>query len=136
MRTVIQTLAGAAQFTGTAGAGLVTFADLPLPANSEDEGPVVVNIALENLQAEQIPTVDCFFKVASEALTTTQRITVRTLAASRGFSLAGCRIAVPRFVTSTPTIFVPWELVLITTGKALVASFVVSYQLGSAIQGG
>jgi hypothetical protein len=133
MLTIVQTLADANQFTGTGSAGYVDFSQIPIPPGSPDKVPVVTSISLENIAAEQIPTVDCFFVRPGEALTTTERITVRNVTANTGFSLAGCRIPVPILVVSSPTIFTPWPLVLVTTGKTLTASFVVSFQLGQAI---
>lgn len=135
MITVIQTPDAGDDFTGTGVAGLVTFVDLPIPANNPDLVPICTIIALENLLAEAIPTVDCFFVRPGQPLTTTQRVTVRNVVDNRGFSLAGCRIPIPGFVRGSAGVFTPWPLVLITTGKALIASFVVSYQLGKAIEG-
>lgn len=138
MITSIQTLTGGTQFTGTVDAGLVTFADLTIPEDSADLVAIVTTIALENRRAQSITTVDCFFVRPGETIaTTTQRVTVVNLnAGSEGFSQAGCRIAVPGFVRGFPNVFTPWPLVLVTTGKTLIASFVVSYQLGKAVQGG
>lgn len=139
MITVIQTRTAALQFLGTAaGGGFVDFTDLPLPSNSPDIVPIITTIALENRRAESITTVDCFFVNPTEPIaTTTERITVRDLnAGSEGFSLAGCRIPVPRFVAGVPGVFTPWPLILVTTGKGLIASFVVSYQLGKAVESG
>ncbi len=132
MRTTTQTREDANQFDGTDGQGLVSFGDLPLPPG-EAIVAIVNAIALENNGAEDIPTVDCFFRPASEPNTTTQRITVRRLTpespnGSQGFSLAGCRIPVPKESDGTP-----WSLVLITTGKAATASLVVSYESGKAL---
>ncbi len=132
MRTSIQTRTTTDQFDGSAGQGLVDFADLPIPAG-ESVVPIVTAIALENNGAEDIPTIDCFFKPAAASLSTTERITVRRLTptsanGSQGFSLAGCRIPVPKASDGTP-----WVLVLVTTGKTLGASLVVSYESGRAL---
>lgn len=132
MKTVIQPLAGAVNFDGTAGRGLITFTDLALTVNSENQVPVLVGVGLET-RGVSVLTIDCFLKVAADGVTTFNRITVRTLAAQNGFALHGCYIPVPRLVVGALGVFTPWELILITTGKTANANFVASYQIGPSL---
>lgn len=142
MITIVQTPDAGTQFNGAGTAGFIDFSQVPIPPGQPDVVPIVTAIALENNAAEQIHLVDCFFVRPGETIaTTTQRVTVRREADNEGFSLAGCRIPVPGVVvtespSAPPTVFTPWPLVLVTTGKTAVASFIVSFQLGKAINGG
>lgn len=128
MRTLIQTVAGAAQFTGAGNAGFLDFADLgPLTRMDPQIHPIITNIAVENLFAEDL-VLDCFLLAPGEdPATSTVRITIdrETIA---GFSKGGCRISVPCNAAR-----LPWTLRLVTTGKTQSATLVVSYDLGSAI---
>ena len=125
---VIQTAVGAAQFTGLAGAGLVTFSGLPVPADNPDAAVMVQTIALET--EEQIPEFFCRFLGPGEALSSLVRVTViRPLdagspTATQGFSKLGCGLYVPK----APTGF--YSLVLTTVGKTLDATFTVEYTTG------
>lgn len=130
MITRAQTLAGATPFTGMAAAGLFDFLDLPLQGDSEDQVPVIVGIAYDNDAAEQIE-VNCFLKPPGDALTTTRRYNVYRETATIGFSKMGCYIPVPRTLVGVAG-FVPWQAILITTGKAATGSFVISYRVGAA----
>lgn len=131
MKTVIQPLAGAVQFTGLANAGLVTFSDLALTADMENQVPILIGVGLET-RGVAVGTIDCFLMVAGEALTTFNRITIRTLSTENGFALQGCHIPVPRVVIGSPG-FTPWHLVLITTGKTAQANFVASFEVGPSL---
>lgn len=139
MKTETQTPAAATQFTGVAGAGLISFAGVTLPAGDIDVTVIILGVALETNGAV-IPTIDCFLFPPSATLTTTQRYTIRRLnatenAAASGFSLVGCHIPVPRFIRGAAGLEL-WNLALITTGKDAVASLVVSYDLGKVLPEG
>lgn len=126
---VEQTVTAGNQFTGTAGAGLVTFTNLPVPADNPDAAVVVETIALET--DERIPELFCRFLAPGVALASLRRVTViRPLNAgaaepTQGFSKLGCGIYVPR--TSSGALY---SLVLTTTGKTQDAVFTVEYSTG------
>ncbi len=126
MQTVIQTPAAGAQFTGLAGAGLEDFLSLPISGN--DERPIIQNVALKWTDDAALPIAfDCFLQ--NPAGTATERITIIRLIGANvteGFSKAGCRIVVP------VTAGVPWLLTLVTVGKTVLASFIVSFSKGLA----
>ncbi len=127
MLTVIQTPAAGTDFTGVVGAGLVDFLDLPISGN--DERPILQNVALKWTDGGALPTlINCYLQ--NPAGTSTERILIVRLTGAditEGFSKAGCRIVVP--VNSTG---VPWLLELHTTGKSVLASFIVSFSKGWA----
>lgn len=131
MITIIQTPANGTQFTGVAGAGLITFTDLGLPPD-QDVLPIIHSICLENRGVETLTTIECFLMFPGDTVASSTRVqTIRRLAAESGFSLVGCAIPVPRVVDGLANI-VPWSLILTTTGKTAAASFVVSFDKGRA----
>ena len=129
MQTVIQTPAAAGtDFNGTAPLqGLVDFLDLPISGN--DERPIIQNVALKWTDGGALPTtINCFLQ--NPAGSATERLTIVRLSGAdvtEGFSKLGCRIVVP--VNSSG---VPWLLTLVTTGKSVNASFIVSFSKGFA----
>ncbi len=129
MLTVIQTPAAAGtDFNGTAPLrGLVDFLDLPISGN--DERPIIQNVALKWTDGGALPSeINCFLQ--NPAGTATERLTIVRLTGAdvtEGFSKLGCRIVVPVNATG-----VPWLLTLITTGKSVDASFIVSFSKGWA----
>lgn len=130
MLTRIQTLAAAIAFDGTAGQGLVDFLDVPLVGLNDDVVPVIVGVSYDNNIAESIG-LNCFLKPAADSLTTTRRYVVFRSTSSTGFGRMGCYIPVPRSIVGAAG-FVPWQLVLLSTGKTLEGSLIVSYRAGTA----
>ncbi len=124
----------ASAFNG-AGLGLVTFDDLPLPpakaagVEAGDITPIITNIALQGDDVTTVPVIDCFLRRVGGV--STEQIKVRRITVETGFTLAGCRIPVPRdFATA---VGVPWELVLITTGQGISMSWVISFRVGQSV---
>lgn len=139
MYTIEQPVAGATQYDGTAGRGLVTFSDLNLPDNDFTTIAYVTIVALEAPISQSIG-IDCFLMYPGETpATTLRRVTILRPQASGasspqpGFSKGGCMIPVPRRTDASP--FATWQLVLITTGKSADCNFVVSYTRGPAPPG-
>lgn len=128
MITVTQTVVGAAQFTGAGVLGFVDFATiLPLPPSSDqDLIPIVDNVAL-NGNGVATMDINCFL---ARDLTTvpTERLIILNTTAVTGFSNLGCKLGVPKLLT--PNTFTPWKLFLITVGKTVTASLIVSCHLG------
>lgn len=127
MITVIQTLAGAVDYNGTAPfGGLIDF-DVVWPTADDDRG---VYYIIENIELRGGGTydVDCFIQFPGGAAT--ERLTIRNETGLTGFTNLGCRIVVPNAtvqgVGASPTVD-PWQLTLITTGKTTDASFIVSF---------
>jgi hypothetical protein len=131
--TIVQTLAGAAQFDGTAGAGLFDFSELDLPVAQGDICPVLTAISYDCQNAESIP-ISCFLRPSSEANNTTVRRVIfeaaagLTLPTAPGFAYDGCRVFVPRSIV--PGGFDPWVLVVMTTTKTAEASVTLSFTQG------
>ncbi len=125
MITVVQTVAGASQFTGLAGAGLIDFAELALAG--EGESGIVYNLALKWTDGGAVAgtTINCFFQRPAGGAT--ERLQVTSLVDTAGFELAGCRIIVPR---EFPGLGAIWPLQLITTGKTVDASLIISFGKG------
>lgn len=128
MITVTQTVAGAGQFTGAGVLGFIDFTTLlPLPPTSDrDLIPIIDNIAL-NGNGVGLMDVNCF--LARDLLTVpTERLIILNTTGVTGFSDLGCKLGVPKLLA--PSVFSPWRLFLITVGKAVDASFIVSCHLG------
>ena len=128
MITVVQTPLAGTDFDGTAGNGLVDFLDLAI--QGDDERPILKNVALKWTDGGALPTeINCFLQLPGG--TATERLLIIRLVGAtlaEGFSNIGCRMVVPIIKSSG----VPWELTLITTGKAVLASFIASYAKGWA----
>lgn len=126
----IQTVTAGNSFDGTAGAGLfdwtaATSSDLPLPVDSNVR-PTILSLAVE-CDAD-VPTLFCRFQRVGEAITSLNRITIRRPStAARGFSLAGCKLQVPREDDG-----LAWLLVLTSGILTADATFVVDYVLGGS----
>lgn len=131
MITIIQTVDGVTNFSGTGTDGLILFeSSIPLPANSPDIVPVLTNVALQGDDLATITIINCFLQ--RQTGTATERIPIRRIVGATGFTKAGCRIPVPRDRTNG---FLPWQLQLITTGKSVTASLIVSFEAGMAVVG-
>jgi len=128
MRTIVQTVAAAAQFTGAGVLGFIDFATiLPLSQTSDqDLIPIIDNIAL-NGDGVGVMDVNCF--LARDLVTVpTERLIILNTTAVTGFSDLGCKLGVPKMLVGA--VLNPWKLFLITAGKAVDASFIVSCHLG------
>ena len=108
-----------------AGAGLIDFAELALAG--EGESGMVYNLALKWTDGGAVAgtTINCFFQRPAGGAT--ERLQVTSLVDTAGFELAGCRIIVPR---EFPGLGAIWPLQLITTGKTVDASLIISFGKG------
>lgn len=134
MQTIVQPQPAAGQFDGlTAATGLVEFTtDLGPPSRSTPEiHPIITSIALENAFLESL-LFDCFLLGPGAAIGSLTRETVRRETAA-GFSSGGCRIVVPR--NSPDDADGWWTLRLVTPVLVQPATFVVTWGMGSAIDG-
>ena len=86
-------------------------------------------LSLQGDDVQTVPVIDCFLRRVGGVAT--EQIKVRRITVETGFSLAGCRIPVPRDFTTAAGI--PWELALITTGLGFSMTFTVSYRLGQSV---
>jgi hypothetical protein len=128
MITVVQSVADAVQFDGTAGAGLIDFMSFTAAAAGWSDPtvfPVVQSITLHTSGSSF--SIDCFLKPDAEPITTRQRHTiVNPSTVAPGFSLVGCNVYVPRTIDGVPG-STPWNLVLISTGKTQTADLIVTF---------
>jgi hypothetical protein len=107
--------------------GLISFAnELSLPNDNIDIVPVVTAVALQGDDAATVGTIDC--TIFDPAGLATDQIKVRFLSGETGFSLAGCRIPIPRNDDGTI-----WQMRLITTGKSVAMSWIVAVEKGMAV---
>ncbi len=141
MLTVIQTPAAGTDFDGltggVTGTGLIDFSELDELEEGPNIVPIITGISLDNNGNADTMLVNCFLKPAADALTTTRRKTIRRPALEISqFNIDGCKIYVPREVATFPLILTPWTLILITTGKTALASWVVSMTTGPIPGGG
>ena len=132
MITVITTLLGASDFDGLLSTtGLVDFdAIAPISDSDQDLTYIIDNLELRGDNATTF-AYDCFLQ--RSGATATQRYTIRE-ETEVGFSLLGCKIAVPKTfqITSTPNVRTvdPWQLLLTSSGKTVDASLLVTFHVG------
>ncbi|KKL59215.1 hypothetical protein LCGC14_2217580, partial [marine sediment metagenome] len=94
MELLVETLAGATEFDGTAGRGLVTFSDLALPADLNTK-PRILTISVDTGDtAITMPRIIC--QITRPGGVACARILIRDITVKNGFALAGCAIPVPR----------------------------------------
>lgn len=121
MELLVETLAGAIAFDGTAGAGLVDFSLLALPPDFNTK-PRILTLSVDTGDtAITMPRIICY--IIKAGAPASERILIRDITDVNGFSLAGCAIPVPRDQPSG----IPWVLQLFTPGKTVDASFIVEY---------
>lgn len=140
MLTIIQTVAGAGQFDGALFiSGLVDFTDAAFPQlQGPDQIYIVDSVSLRGDGSTTITSIECYLVVNAAETTPTARMDIVELANETGFSNIGCHIPVPRNQFSQGvgvSTADSWVLKLITTGKTVNASFVVSFHIGERSRG-
>lgn len=132
MITQRDVVAATGSFTGTVGAGLVTFADLQL--QSLDFVPVINLVAftttdLVNFRLELNHPLGA---VSGRVILLDETPTALSPGGFGGFTQAGCDIVVPRGDTAAGT---PWQLKLFTPVLATGGEFIVSYSAVAKVSG-
>lgn len=138
MFTVRQPVAGVAQYTGLAGAGLITFleANNQVPPDGTSQVPLLLWVSLE--LAGNPATVDLFLRDPNLA-TSIIRIGGSTIdsAGAKGVTnsatVGGCQIPIPHSGDGSGG--TPWyNLVCITSGKTGDGVLTVAYSYGPEVQ--
>jgi len=136
MFTNVQTLAGATQFDGaTVTTGLVDFQSATaLPQlKGTNQIWIIDSVALRGDGATNMTTIECYLVEDVAETVPTKRLDIVELSNENGFSNIGCHIPVPQVEIIAGTINPTagsWVLKLVTTGKSVDASFIVSFHIG------
>lgn len=126
---LLQTVAGAAQFTGLAGAGLFSFAAL---ANLPTSSRIVISRAAYHASANpgtqaQWRFVEPTGTPATAIILLGRAVTLTLVGPDGDGDLVVCPGEVPRLANGRP-----WDLVLTTSGKTGDGSAIVTYSIESA----
>ena len=129
MPTIVQTVAGAAEFTGLAGAGFENFD--PASAYPETYRAVIKSISFFTTVA--VTTLVIRLEISGGApATAVQQFVSESSVTDKLFSCGQDGIVVPRNAGTGPS----WEITCVTTGKTVDGTFVVDFDIEEIIGGG
>lgn len=120
MQEILETLAGATEFDGTAGAGLIDFSDLSLDPSLGFKA-TIVNISLDTGDtAMTLPQITVLARLVGGAASAVARMV--NVQDQSGFAKLGCSIPIPRTNAGAT-----WVVQVLTPGKLVAATLKVEY---------
>ncbi len=128
MSTVVQTVAGAAEFTGTAGAGFEDFD----PASQYPETFRAVIKSVSFFTTVAVTTLVIQIRIAGGApATALQQLVSESSITDKFFSCGQDGLVVPRNAGAGPS----FEIFCVTTGKTVEGTFIVDFEIEEIIGG-